>query len=69
MKKLQIAALVALVVAIVAFCTLEAGTLLHLQSGFLGILSPITRSGSAVKSGIGSLGKDLLTIDQVQAEY
>ncbi len=69
MRKFQIAALVALAVAIVAFCMLEAGPLLHMQSGFLGILSPITRSGSAVKSGIGSLGKDLMTLDQLQAEY
>lgn len=69
MRKFQIAALVALAVAVVAFCMLEAGPLLHLQSGFLGILSPITRSGSAVKSGIGSLGKDLMTLDQLQAEY
>jgi rod shape-determining protein MreC len=69
MKKLQIAALVALVIAVVAFCTLDAGPLLHLKSRFLGILSPISRSGSAVKSGIGSLGRDLMTLDQLQAEY
>jgi rod shape-determining protein MreC len=69
MKKLQIAALVVLAVAVVTACMLEAGSLLHLQSGLLGILSPITRSGSAVKESIGNLGKDLMTLEQLQAEY
>jgi rod shape-determining protein MreC len=69
MKKLQITALVALVVTIVTFCMFQAGTLLHLKSGFLGVLSPIGRSGNAVKSGIGNLSKDLMTLDQLEAEY
>ena len=69
MKKLQITALAALAVSVVTFCMLEAGTLQRVKSAFLGILSPITRSGCAVKSGLGNLGKDLLTLDQLQAEY
>ena len=69
MRKLQIAALAVLVVATVSFCLLEAGSLSYLKSGLLGILSPISRSGGAVKSGIGSLGKDLMTLDQLQSEY
>jgi rod shape-determining protein MreC len=69
MKKLQIAALVLLAVVVVAFCMLEAGTLSRLQSGLLGFLSPVARSGGAVKSSLGSLGKDLMTLDQLQGEY
>lgn len=69
MKKIQIAALVLLAVLAIAFCTLEAGPLLHLKSGMMGLLSPISRSGDAVKSSLGNLGKDLMTLDQLQAEY
>jgi rod shape-determining protein MreC len=69
MRKLQIAALVLLAVLAIVFCSMEAGPLRHLQTGLLGILSPISRSGSAVKDSIGSLGKDLMTLDQLQAEY
>ena len=56
MKKLQIASLAILAVAIVSFCLLEAGTLSSLQSGLLAILSPITRSGGAVKKSISGIG-------------
>ncbi len=69
MKKLQIALLLLLAVAAVIFCTLETGMLRGLQSALLGLLSPVARSGHAVKSGIGSLGKDLMTLDQLQSEY
>jgi len=69
MRKLQIAALVLLAVVAIAFCTLEAGPLRRLQSGLLGILSPISCSGSAVKTSLGSLGKDLMTLEQLQEDY
>ena len=69
MKYLQIAALVLLIVAAVMFSMLGSRSLSHLQSGFLGFLSPLSRSGSAVKSSIGNLGKDLMTLDQLQSEY
>lgn len=69
MKKIQIALLVVLAVITIAFCLMEAGTLRWLQTGLLGIISPISRSGNAVKSSIGSLGKDLMSLDQLQVEY
>lgn len=69
MKKIQIATLVVFAMLAIAFCLLESGTLSWLQSGLLGAISPISRSGSAVKSSIGTLGKDLMTLDQLQAEY
>lgn len=69
MKKLQIAAMVLLAVAAVALCVLEGGSLLHLKSAMIGVLSPISRSGSAVGHSIGNLGKDLMTLDQLQEEH
>ncbi len=69
MKKLQITLLLLLAAVVLAFCTMETGLLGAFQSAFLGLLSPVTRSGHAVKSSIGSLGKDLMTLDQLQVEY
>jgi rod shape-determining protein MreC len=69
MKKLQIAALLLLVVVIIALCMLGDHALGDLQSGFLGVLSPISRSGNSVKNSLGNLGKDLMSLDQLQAEY
>ena len=69
MKKIQIASLVVLAMLTIAVCLLESGTLTWLQSGLLRVISPISRSGSAVKSNIGNLGKDLLSLDQLQAEH
>lgn len=69
MRYLQIAALVLLIVSAIILGTLGAGMLGHLQSEFLSLVTPLTRSGNAVKSSIGSLGKDLMTLDQLQEEY
>ena len=69
MKYLQMAALVLLALVAVIFCVLGAGPLSHLQAGFLEVLSPLSKSGNAVKSSIGNLGKDLMTLDQLQSEY
>jgi len=69
MKRFQIVALVLLVVAAIACCFLSVGILTKLQSGFLSLLSPLSRSGHVVQSSLGSLGKDLMTLDQLQSEY
>lgn len=69
MKKLQITALVLLVAAVLAFCLLETSALTGLQSGLLRLLAPLTRSGHAVGSSIGNIGKDLMTLEQLESEY
>jgi rod shape-determining protein MreC len=69
MKYLQIAALVLLIAAAIFFSALGVGPLGRLQSAFLGLLSPLSHSGSVVKNSIGSLGTDLMTLDQLQSEY
>jgi rod shape-determining protein MreC len=68
MKKLQIAALILLTVAGLFFCLLGSGTLALMQSGLMSFLSPLSQSGHTVKKSLGSLGKDLLTLDQLEAE-
>jgi rod shape-determining protein MreC len=69
MKKIQIAALALLVAAVLAFSMLGTRSLTALKSGLLGLLSPLARSGHAVRNSIGSLGKDLMTLEQLEAEY
>ena len=69
MKQLQIAALALVVAAALALCLLGTGVLGKLQSDFLRLLSPLTRSGHAVQSSIGSLGKDFMSLDQLEIEY
>ena len=69
MKYLQMAALALLVAVAIALCFLGTGILGGFQSGFLELISPLTRSGHAVKSSIGNLGKDLMTLDQLELEY
>ena len=69
MKYLQIAALVLLIAAAIFLSALGVGPLGRLQSAFLGLLSPLSHSGSVVKNSIGSLGTDLMTLDQLQSEY
>jgi rod shape-determining protein MreC len=69
MNRLKLAALVLLVVSVLTFCLFEAGTLGSLKEGLFGMLSPVTRTGAEMKSRLGSLGKDLLTLDQLEAEY
>ncbi len=69
MKKVHIAAIVLLVSIVIALCSFDAGTLRSLQSGLLTIISPISRSGHAVKSSLAGIGKDLMTLDQLESEY
>jgi rod shape-determining protein MreC len=69
MKKLQTAALILLTLAGLFFCFLGSGALSRMQSSLIGFLAPISQSGHTVKSSIGSIGKDLLTLDQLETEY
>jgi rod shape-determining protein MreC len=69
MKRFEPAALVLLILVAVIFCLLGSGALASLKIGLLGLLSPVTRSGHAVQGGFGGIGKDLMTLDQLQSEY
>jgi len=69
MKYLQIAALALIAAIAIALCFVGTGMLEGMQSIFLGIISPLSRSGHAVKNSIGNLGKDLMTLEQLQSEY
>lgn len=69
MKRFEPAALILLIVVAIVFCMLGSGALSSLQNGLLGLMSPLTRTGHAVQAGLGGIGKDLMTLDQLQTEY
>lgn len=62
-------ALVAVVVAVaIILSTLRADSVQRLQAGFLSLLSPFFRTGTAMQERLGSVGAGLKTLDQLEKE-
>ncbi len=68
MNKLHIALVVAAVALGIYVSTIPAGSMQALQSGFLGVLSPFLKTGSAVQENLGTVGKRLKTLDELEVE-
>ncbi|MEI6033333.1 MAG: rod shape-determining protein MreC [Verrucomicrobiae bacterium] len=68
MKKLNLSLLVAVIAAAVYLSTLAPGTMQALQGKFVSVLAPFLRTGSAVQEQFGSMGKELKTLDELDAE-
>ena len=68
MKKLNIALLLAVIALAVYLSVLSPGAMQSLQAGFLSFLAPFLRTGTAVQEQIGSMGKGLKTLDEVEAD-
>ena len=68
MKKLNIALLLAVVALAVYLSVLSPATMQSLQAGFLSFLAPFLRTGTAMQEQIGSMGKGLKTLDEVEAD-
>jgi rod shape-determining protein MreC len=68
MKKLHIALVVAVLMVAVYLSTWSPAAMQSMQSGFMSILSPFLRTGSAVQEKIGSMGEGLKTLDQLDVE-
>jgi rod shape-determining protein MreC len=68
MKKLNIALLLAVLAAAVYFAVLPPAGMQGFQAGFLSLLSPFLRTGTAVQEQIGSMGKGLKTLDELEAD-
>jgi len=62
----------ALVVAVLAvaiyFSTISPGAMQSMQSTFMSFLSPFLRTGSAVQENLGSVGRRLQTLDELEVE-
>jgi len=68
MSRLTIIIAAILIVAAVLLSTLGAGVAGKLQQGFLGLISPFVKTGSAVQNQLGAMGKGLKTLDQLEEE-
>ena len=68
MKIHHILLVVGLIVVAVILSTMGSKSAQGLQSGFLSLLSPFLRTGSAVSEQLGSVGQSLMTFDQLEAE-
>ncbi len=68
MKKLNIALLLAVLAAAVYLSALPSGAMQSLQGMFLSVLAPFLRTGSAVQEQLGSMGKELKTLDELDSE-
>lgn len=68
MNRLLIILVVAAVAVAVLLSTLKPGAMQSAQSGFMGLLSPFLKTGSAVQQQIGAMGSGLKTLDQLEQE-
>ncbi len=68
MKKINIALLLAVLALAVYFSAQSASDTQSLQAKFLSFLAPFLRTGTAVQEQLGSMGKGLKTLDEVEAD-
>lgn len=68
MRKINIIIVVVLLLAAVIFSTFSAGTAQKLQAGLLSLISPFLRTGTAVQEQLGTVGKSLKSLDELEKE-
>lgn len=68
MNKVVIILVAVILVAAVLLSTLGSGTVQKLQGGFMGIVSPFFKTGSAVQTQLGSVGQKLKNYDELMEE-
>ena len=68
MNKLNVIIVLVILAVAVAISALGSNTMQKLQSGFLGLVSPFLKTGSAVQQQIGAVGQGLKTLDQLEEE-
>jgi len=68
MKKINILLAVLLVIGAIILMLITSGSMQGLQAGFLSMVSPFLKTGSAVQKGLGAVGKGLKSLDELEAE-
>lgn len=68
MSRLNIILVVVILALAVLISSLGSGTMQSLQAGFLGLVSPFLKTGSAVQQQIGGIGQGLKTLEQIEEE-
>lgn len=68
MNRLNIALVVGLVAVGIYFSTLSSETVGSMKASFMSVLSPFLRTGTAVQQNIGSFGRRLKNLDELEVE-
>ena len=68
MSRLNIILVVVILALAVLISSLGSSSMQKLQAGFLGLVSPFLKTGSAVQEQIGGIGQGLKTLDQIEEE-
>ena len=68
MNKLNIALVVAILAVAIYFSTISPSAMQAMQSGFMSMLAPFLRTGSAMQENLGSVGRRLQTLDELEVE-
>jgi len=68
MNRLNMAVVVAVLAVAIYFSTISPSAMQSMQSTFMSMLSPFLRTGSAVQENIGSVGRRLQTLDELEVE-
>lgn len=68
MNRLNIALVVAVLAVAIYFSTISPSAMQSMQSGLMSLLSPFLRTGSAVQENLGSVGRRLQTLDELEVE-
>ncbi len=68
MSRLNIILIVVVVVVAILLSTMGGGVMRGLQAGFLSVISPFLKTGTAVQEQIGNVGKGLKTLEQLDED-
>ena len=68
MNKLNIALVVAILAVAIYLSTISPSAMQAMQSGFMSMLAPFLRTGSAMQENLGSVGRRLQTLDELEVE-
>ena len=68
MSRLNVILVIIVIIGAVIISSFGATAMQRLQAGFLSVISPFLKTGSAVQRQIGAMGEGLKTLDQLERE-
>ena len=68
MSRLNVILVIVVIIGAVIISSFGATAMQRLQAGFLSVISPFLKTGSAVQRQIGAMGEGLKTLDQLERE-
>jgi rod shape-determining protein MreC len=68
MSRLNVILVIAVIIGAVIISSFGVSAMQKLQAGFLSVISPFLKTGSAVQRQLGAMGQGLKTLDQLERE-